>query len=206
MTDSAENSGGGGGPGLETRHGQPRPDKRQRLVEGARLVIRQQGVEKTTLADIAQAADVPAGNVYYYFKTKDELVQAAIDAQAQDIEMALATFDRRRTPKARLKAFVKLITAQREVAARYGCPHGTLCSELNKREDDLGQAGKKLMQLWIDWAEQQFRAMGRRDARDLAVALIASYQGIMLLANTFREPELIVREARRLERWIDSLA
>jgi hypothetical protein len=48
--------------------------------------------------------------------------------------------------------------------------------------------------------------MGRRDARDLAVALIASYQGIMLLTNTFRQPELVVREARRLERWIDSLA
>jgi hypothetical protein len=58
----------------------------------------------------------------------------------------------------------------------------------------------------IDWAERQFRAMGRRDARDLAVALIASYQGIMLLTNTFREPELIVREACRLDRWIDSLA
>jgi hypothetical protein len=62
------------------------------------------------------------------------------------------------------------------------------------------------MQLWIDWAEQQFRTMGRRDAHDLAVALIASYQGITLLANTFREPELIIREARRLERWIDSVA
>ena len=62
------------------------------------------------------------------------------------------------------------------------------------------------MQLWIDWAERQFRAMGRRDARDLAVALIASYQGIMLLTNTFRQPELVVREARRLDRWIDSLA
>jgi hypothetical protein len=48
--------------------------------------------------------------------------------------------------------------------------------------------------------------MGRRDARDLAVALIASYQGIMLLTNTFHQPELIVREARRLDRWIDSLA
>ena len=205
MTDSDVN-GGGGGLGLEARHEQPVPDKRQRLVEGARLLLRQQGVEKTTLADIAQAADVPVGNVYYYFKTKDELVQAAIDAQAQDIETALASFDRHRTPKARLKAFVKLLTAQREVAARYGCPHGTLCSELNKRDDGLGQAGTKLMQLWIDWAEQQFRAMGRRDARDLAVALIAAYQGIMLLTNTFREPELVVREARRLDRWIDSLA
>ena len=204
MTDS--NGNGGGGLGLKTRHGQPTPDKRQRLVEGACLVLHQQGVEKTTLADIAQAADVPVGNVYYYFKTKDELVQAAIDARAQEIETALATFDRHRSPKARLKAFVKLITAQREVAARYGCPQGTLSSELNKRDDGLGQAGTKFMQLWIDWAERQFRAMGRRDARELAVALIASYQGITLLANTFREPELIVREARRLERWIDSLA
>src|SRR5689334_15740575 len=131
MTDS-DGNGGGAGLGLETRHGQPTPDKRRRLVEGARLLLHQQGVEKTTLADIAQAADVPVGNVYYYFKTKDELVQAAIDARAQDIETALAALDRHRSPKARLKAFVKLLTTQRELAARYGCPHGTLNSELNK--------------------------------------------------------------------------
>jgi TetR/AcrR family transcriptional regulator, transcriptional repressor for nem operon len=48
--------------------------------------------------------------------------------------------------------------------------------------------------------------MGRRDARDLAVALVAVYQGISLLTNTLREPELMSREPRRLERWIDSLA
>src|SRR3954449_9718102 len=95
---------------MTERVGQRKPDKRTRLVEGARLVLHQQGVEKTTLADIAQAADVPVGNVYYYFKTKDELVQAAIDAQAQDIETALASFDRHRSPKPRLKAFVKLLT------------------------------------------------------------------------------------------------
>ena len=38
----------------------------------------EQGIEKTTLADIAQAADVPVGNIYYYFKTKDELVRAVV--------------------------------------------------------------------------------------------------------------------------------
>jgi hypothetical protein len=34
---------------------------------------------------------------------------------------------------------------------------------------------------------------------------MASYQGIALLTNTFRAPELMARESRRLERWIDSL-
>ena len=48
--------------------------------------------------------------------------------------------------------------------------------------------------------------MGRRDARDLAFARLASYEGIALLANTVRDPELMAREGRRLERWIDSLA
>ena len=63
-----------------------------------------------------------------------------------------------------------------------------------------------MLRLPVDWAEQQFRSIGRRDARDLAVALIVSYQGIALLTNTFRDPELMTREGRWLERWIDSLA
>src|SRR5437588_2922218 len=82
--------------------------KRERLVGGARRVLHEQGVEKTTLADIAQAADVPVGNVYYYFKTKDELVASAIEAHADDVQATLASFDHHRTPKGRLKAFVRM--------------------------------------------------------------------------------------------------
>jgi AcrR family transcriptional regulator len=185
---------------------EPKQDKRQRLVSGAQEVIHHQGVEKTTIADIAQAADIPVGNVYYYFKTKDELVAAAIDSYVGEVRALLESLEGGRSPKARLKALVRELTAQRELAARYGCPLGSLCSELDKRTDGLDTTCAQLLELPIDWAEQQFRLMGRRDARDLAVALIASYQGIALLTNTFREPDLMARESRRLERWIDSLA
>ncbi|MFL5832009.1 MAG: TetR/AcrR family transcriptional regulator [Solirubrobacteraceae bacterium] len=183
----------------------PKPGKRERLIEGARRVLHEQGVETTTLADIAAVAEVPVGNVYYYFKTKDELVAAAIDSHAREVETALASLDRHRTPKARLKAFVRMLVDQRELTARYGCPQGTLCSELDKREDALASDCAQLIRLPIAWAERQFRELGRRDARDLAVGLIASYQGIALLTNTLRNPELMTREGRRLERWIDSL-
>ena len=181
-------------------------DKRARLVAGAREVIHKQGVEKTTIADVAAAADVPVGNVYYYFKTKDEIVGAAIEGHAGDVRTLLSSLERHRTPQARLKALVGALMDQRELVAEYGCPLGTLCSELDKRGEGLDLAGSQLLGLPVDWAEQQFRAMRRRDARDLAVALIASYQGIALLTNTFRDPELMAREGRRLERWIDSLA
>jgi TetR/AcrR family transcriptional regulator, transcriptional repressor for nem operon len=186
--------------------GSPGAGKRERLTVAAREVLHRQGVETTTLADIAAAADVPVGNVYYYFKTKDELIAAAIAAHVEVMSDAFEALNAHRTPRSRLRAYVRLLTEQRELVASSGCPQGSLCSELDKRNGGLAGECAQLMAIPIDWAEQQFREMGRRDARELAVALVASYQGIALLTNTFRDPELMVREARRLERWIDSLA
>ncbi|WP_311932455.1 TetR/AcrR family transcriptional regulator [Microbispora sp. H11081] len=179
--------------------------KRERLASAAAQVLHAQGVEKTTLADIARAADVPVGNVYYYFKTKDQLVEAAIDAQARRLDTIIATLDRLPAPQDRLKGLVDGWVEQRDLAAQYGCPTGTLASELDKRADGLDQMLAKVMAVLIGWVERQFQAMGRDDARELAVALIAAYQGISLLTNTFRDPELMTVEGHRLHRWIDSL-
>jgi len=181
-------------------------DKRERLVTAAREVFHRQGVETTTLADVAGAADVPVGNVYYYFKTKDDLVAAVVQAHAAAISAALEQIDRGLTPRARLKAFVRMLAGQGELTASYGCPQGSLCSELDKRDDPMREAAAVLMTLPIEWAQQQFRQLGRRDARELAVALIAAYQGAALLTNTLNDPNLMTTEARRLERWIDSLS
>ncbi|MER8097311.1 TetR/AcrR family transcriptional regulator [Streptomyces goshikiensis] len=179
--------------------------KRERLANAAAQVLHEQGVATTTLADIARAADVPVGNVYYYFKTKDQLVEAAIDAHAQHLRQLITVLDALPAPQDRLKALLGGWVDQREVTARYGCPTGTLASELDKRADGLDANIAEVMRVLLDWAEAQFRAMGRTDARELAVALIAAYQGISLLTNTFRDPGLMASEGRRLERWIDSL-
>ena len=200
MTDLARQTGAQPGTGA------PASGKRERLTVAAREVLHRQGVEATSLADIAAAADVPVGNVYYYFKTKDELVAAAIGSHEDLMSSAFAELNKHRTPRARLKAYVRLLTDQRDLVAAFGCPQGSLCSELDKRGDGLAGECGQLMAIPIAWAEKQFREMGRRDARDLAVALVASYQGIALLTNTFRDPELMVREGKRLERWIDSLS
>ena len=183
-----------------------RPGKRERLVAAATQLLHQHGVERTTLADIAQAADVPAGNVYYYFKTKDEVIAAVIEAHAQQVKAALALIDtRHRSPRSRLKAFVREFTAQGEIVAQYGCPLGSLCSELGKRVRQASFAEAELMRLPIGWAEQQFRSLGRRDAHDLALDLLAAYEGSALLASTLRDPGLLSRAGRRLNHWIDTL-
>lgn len=183
-----------------------RPGKRERLVAAATKVLHEQGVEKTTIADIAQVADVPVGNVYYYFKTKDQLVEAAIGAHSAHLREMITLLDQQDAPQDRLKSLIRGWTGQRDLAAQFGCPFGTLASELDKRADGLDVAAAEVLRILVDWVEQQFRAMGHAEPRDLAIALVAAYQGISLITNTFRDPELMTREGLRLERWIDSLS
>ena len=180
--------------------------KRERLVAGAATLFHEQGVHRTTLAEVAERADVPLGNVYYYFKTKDELVSAVLDGYLEQAATLIDTFGRGRTPQARLKALVRNWVDMREAVVRHGCPMGTLCAELDKNESGLDREAAKVLARIIDWAEDQFRQLGRSDARDLALALFSGIQGAALLANTFRDPTILNRQARRLERWIDSLS
>jgi len=187
--------------------GQQRPGKRERLVAAAVQLLHEHGVERTTLADIAQAADVPPGNVYYYFKTKDDIIVAVIEAHTQQVSITLASIDaRHRTPKARLKAFLREFAGQSETVAQHGCPLGSLSSELDKRVDAADLPVADLMQTLTAWAERQFRDAGYgRDARNLALDLVAAYEGHALLANTMHNPDILTTAARRLDRWIDTL-
>lgn len=184
-----------------------RPGKRERLTAAASDLIHRQGVARTTLADIAHAADVPAGNVYYYFKTKDDIVRAVVLMHRDQLTSGVAALERlHRSPRSRLKALMGVLGERSVAIARYGCPYGTLCSELTKQLDGSDPLIASLMQVPLDWAEQQFRAMGRRDARDLAVEFVAGYQGTAVMVSTLGRPELMVRQVRRCHRWIDALA
>jgi TetR/AcrR family transcriptional repressor of nem operon len=179
--------------------------KRERLIASAAELVHRQGVERPTLAEIAEAADVPPGNVYYYFKSKDELIEAVVDSRAAEVRNLLATLDRRRTPKARLKGLARNWVEWEGVVAAHGCPLGSLSVELNDHGPALDSQATKLFSQLLDWSEDQFREIGCRDARGHALTLISAVQGAAVLACTFSDGEILSTQVHRLERWIDSL-
>jgi TetR/AcrR family transcriptional repressor of nem operon len=183
-----------------------RPPKRQRLIGSARELIHEQGVQRTTLAQIAERADVPPGNVYYYYKTRDELVQAVIESRIARIRQTLGDLDRGSTPKARLKALAATWVDAAAEVVEHGCPVGSLACELSKDENELSAQGAAMMREILEWMERQFRELGRRDAPALAVTMLAAIQGAALLANTLRDEDLFHREIRRIRRWVDDIA
>jgi TetR/AcrR family transcriptional regulator, transcriptional repressor for nem operon len=180
--------------------------KRERLVRSATDLLYRHGVDTPTLTEIAHAAGVPPGNVYYYFKTRDELVQAVIDGRVEGIRRLLDSLGTRSSPRARLKALARVWLDNRDDITANGCPIGTLCSELNKRDRSLDARAATMISSSADWIGDQFRQLGRRDASELAMTMLATVQGAALLANTLRDPTIMTSQIRRLERWIDSLA
>lgn len=181
-------------------------DKRVRLIEAAKILIHQQGFNLTTLADIAQEADVPLGNVYYYFKTKEAIGEAVIEKRAAEITEFLSRLDEMNDAKAKLSSLLQFTAEELELTARFGCPVGGLCQELGKQGGSLADQAAKLLHDMLTWCESQFRALGQGDkSTDLALNLISGIQGMHLLTHTFKDPKMATRQAKTIQEWLDKL-
>jgi AcrR family transcriptional regulator len=181
-------------------------DNWARLLRAAEKVTYRYGFGGTAIADIAASARVPLGNVYYYFKSKDEIGDAIIGLRLSRFRKLLQELDKSGSPKRRLCGFVQVKIRNREALARSGCPVGTLCSELHKDGGAVANRSTALFAEALAWMEKQFRAMGKGAAsRGLALHLLSALQGVTVLAHTFHDPGMITSEAARLKRWIRSL-
>lgn len=181
-------------------------NKRERLVRAARTLIHRQGFKKTTLAHIAREADVPLGNVYYYFKTKDEIAAEAIKSRKTGLEALARKWEERNPdPRQRLLAFLSMTGDMRFLIAKYGCPVGSLCQELDKDRTELSARANETLEWLIKWAGMQFRLLDKEDASILGLELITSLQGASLVAHAFNDPEVLNRQIQRSRAWLKKI-
>jgi TetR/AcrR family acrAB operon transcriptional repressor len=64
-------------------------ETRHQLLEAAQRVFAEKGVSRTSLQDIAQAAGVTRGAIYWHFKNKAELFNAMMDSAVLPMEQAM---------------------------------------------------------------------------------------------------------------------
>src|SRR5438105_2014990 len=181
-------------------------DKRSRLVSAAVGLAYQNGFGATSLADIAREAEVPLGNVYYYFKTKDEIGEAIVELRLAQLSAQRQRWDEAGSPKDRLCACVQGVFENKDFLAQRGCAVGTFCSELHKGGGAVATRATEIFAQHLAWIESQFRALGKgKDSSGLAVHLLSAMQGASVLAHTFHDPDLVATETKRLKSWIRSL-
>jgi AcrR family transcriptional regulator len=181
-------------------------DKRSRLLSAAASLAYQNGFGATSLADIAREAKIPLGNVYYYFKTKDEIGEAIVDMRLAELSTQRQRWNEAGSPKDRLCACVQGVFENKDCLAQLGCPVGTFCSELHKSGGSVATRATEIFAQLLAWIESQFRALGKgKDSNGLAVHLLSAMQGVSILAHSFHDSGLVVRETKRLKSWIQSL-
>jgi len=103
----------------------PRGDERRALiVDTALRLFERDGYEKTTMRAIAREAGISVGNAYYYFASKNHLIQYFYDVLSdQHIARALNDMRARRDLAGRLaadlNAWVDVAEPYRELAAQF---------------------------------------------------------------------------------------
>lgn len=180
-------------------------DAKQRLIEAARAVIFARSFEGVSVDELCAAAHVHKSSFYHFFSSKQDLVLAAIDTQWQWFEQtALApVFSDRLPPHERIVHFFDLVferqlSQKHEDGYMHGCPAGNLTLELSTHDPVICA---RLDQFFRDWLTYFERALDEAKAQHLvpaslpsaatAEALLAYFEGVMLLAKGRNDPTLI---------------
>ncbi|MEU4252448.1 TetR family transcriptional regulator C-terminal domain-containing protein [Amycolatopsis sp. NPDC026612] len=167
---------------------------RARILEHAAELIYTYGVHATNNEQLRHAAGVSGSQLNHYFPTKESLVLAVIEWQAERV----LTFHR----SERFTHFDSL-DSLREWADHYvayersyqaGCSLGSLASEITKTDLDVHTELANAFQQWRDIFRdglERMRQLGRlsaeADPTQLAHLLLSAFQGGMLLAQVARD-------------------
>lgn len=188
-------------------------DTRARLIEAARDLFLAHGYQATGISQILKKAEANSGSLYYFFPTKEDLLVAVLEWYRDHIrddllDLHTAQID---DPIERvfglLDGYRKMLTS---CEFQVGCPIGNLALELVNTHP----AARKLLlvnfEQWVDSVEGFLNDAAERlpadlDRRALAVHILTTMEGGVMLARTYRSIRLFDQTVTHLRAYIDAL-
>lgn len=179
---------------------------RNEIVEAADELFYQQGYEHTSFKNIADEVQISRGNFYHHFKSKDEILQAVITERLIRTEEMLERWEiEGKHPEDCIRRFIHILIDNLDKIKLYGCPIGTLSTELAKLNHDSQAEANLLFTFFRTWLRKQFIKLGREaDADELAMHLLARSQGVATLGSAFRDEIFIKLEVNQMSEWLRS--
>jgi AcrR family transcriptional regulator len=181
---------------------------REKIVTSADRLFYERGFEATSFADVAEAVGISRGNFYYHFKTKDQILDAVIERRIKERHDMLGNWaDAGQTPKQCIVCFIGILLMNNKKIRSFGCPIGTLFSELAKLDHPAESGARELFDLFRIWLRRRFEDMGRaQDADALAMHILARSQGVATLANAYPDEPFLESEVDQMVAWLDAVA
>jgi TetR/AcrR family transcriptional repressor of nem operon len=181
-------------------------DTRTRILATAREMFHGRSYADVGIQEICEGARVQKGSFYHYFPSKQDLALAVIDDMADDWAHGFVAeaFDQNLPPVERLDYMIDAAyywqKAAKDIEGRMpGCLFGNLALEVSTRDDVM----RAKLNAVFDKAMGKFRltldeavasgALAPMDTEATATAMLAYLEGIILLAKTRNDPDVILR-------------
>ena len=186
-----------------------RSDAKERLIEAMAGLVHRRGYLGVGVDDVCKAAGVKKGSFYHFFASKRELMLAALDRQGQmgATHLVGAALAGDPPPLKRIERLLetaaRLETSNKARGGRVlGCPFGNLAAEvggsepiLTGRVDELLCKFSEPVRDALNDAKRSGDVPRALDVRKATDAILAYFEGVMLLAKTRNDPSLIKRLA-----------
>ena len=179
-------------------------DTQQRILDAARELIYARSYADVGVAEICARAGVQKGSFYHFYPSKRDLTLSVLDEQRAFFKEMIVdrAFVPDIPPLARFERFTQLVyefqTQIREGCGRVlGCPLGNLASEMASQDEPIREKIDGLFRL----TQTLFRKVLEEAAGELqgvnldatAQAMFAYFEGVMMLAKTQNDPEVLRR-------------
>lgn len=164
------------------------------------------GVAASSIANIANDAGVPPGNVFYYFRSKEALTDAVIERWCARVRQALEEGEGGADPLDRLRNFVLSAKHRRQAYTDFGCPLAALNNDLRNAPPAMASNGGRPLAMIRAWLNEQFLlVLDAEQSQDHADFCLAGLQGSFALAHANGDPHIVSRTADHLIKWIDKV-
>jgi AcrR family transcriptional regulator len=188
-------------------------DTRQRIVLGAMRLFWEKGYGSTSIADILKSADINSGSLYHYFPGKQDVLLAVLETYRSSIwDMLLnPAWKGENDP---IERIFRLLDRYRrsivETDCSYGCPIGSLALEIHEPDPVVRERLADNFAAWLDAVESCLLEAGPRlpadeDRRELAQFVLATMEGGVMLARTYRDVAYFDACVRQLRTLFDRL-
>lgn len=179
-------------------------ETKQHIVDVAARLMHMQGVDATSLDQILAASGTGKGQMYHYFSTKADLVEAVLRFQLERVLADQRRFDL--ASRGGIGRWLEAMLQEHEGRGfRGGCPLGSLVAEVVDRDDRLRLIAVEAFSRWEDQLSSALTGLLERDElrpdadpRRLAGEAMATIQGGYLLST-------VKRDAQPMRRALDAV-
>ncbi|MEO0921007.1 MAG: helix-turn-helix domain-containing protein [Pseudomonadota bacterium] len=177
--------------------------RREALTLAAAELFWRRGFDATSIADVAKAAEVPVGNVYYYFKTKADIANAVAQLFVQQTEALIVEVEAEaKSPREAVRLTIQRLKSSQADRVAYGCPIASACHEFLRAAPSAAEVAAQSFSLLSSFWARKLTEAGHRPyvALARARALLCEWQGGIALAHSLRETQVLSEAMARMER------